>query len=114
MFLRMTSVTPSSVNVSPALSVRSATATLSGGESLITARSGRSVRSRSLELAILLVRRDRVHAADQRAAHVAFGRNHLLGLRDDLLRDCARDDHHAIAVAQQIVTGCKGDRADGD
>src|SRR5262245_14928556 len=72
--LRLTvSATPSSVTVSPALSGRSATATLSGGESRITALSWRSARSVSSELAILVVRSDRVHAADQRATHVALG-----------------------------------------
>src|SRR6516225_7434867 len=98
----MVSATPSSIMVSPALSGRSATATLSGGESRITARSRRSARSLSSELAILVVRGDRVHAADQRAAHVAFGRDDLLGLRDHFLGNPARNDHHAIAIAEQI------------
>ena len=56
--------------VSPARSGRSATATLSCGASFITD-------ARASELAILVVRLDRIHAADQRAAHVALGRRPL-------------------------------------
>src|SRR6516225_2372515 len=101
----MVSATPSSIMVSPALSGRSATATLSGGESRITARSRRSARSFSSELAIRVVCCDRIHAPDQRAAHVAFGRDNLFGFRDDFLRNSARNDHDAIAIAEQIVAG---------
>ena len=67
--------------VSPDLSGRSATATLSPGESRITARA-----PRWSELAIPVVRLDRIHAADQRAPHFAFGRDHVLGLGDDFFR----------------------------
>jgi hypothetical protein len=54
---------PSSVTASPARSGRSATATLSCGRAS----------SRSSELAVAVVGLDRIHAADQRAPHVAFG-----------------------------------------
>src|SRR4249919_998697 len=59
---------PSIRIVSPILSARSATATLSCGASFIAARAGLP----GSELAILVVGRHGVHAADECAAHVAF------------------------------------------
>ena len=55
----------------------------------VTHRTPGRLLHRPLELAVLVIRLDRVHAADQRAAHVAFGRDDLLGLRYDLLGDRA-------------------------
>src|SRR5450432_3022284 len=78
---------PSRVIVSPALSARSATATLSCGASFIAARSA-AARS---EFSILVVGGHRVHAVDERAPHVAFGGDDFLGLRYRLFRASLRD-----------------------
>src|SRR5262245_30714598 len=74
MWRRIVIGTPSSTTVSPDLSARSATATLSLGERRITTRlvAVPSLPEASSELAISVVRLDRIHAADERAAHLAF------------------------------------------
>ena len=41
----------------------------------------------------------------ERAAHLALGRDDFLGLRDDLVDERARNDHDAVAVAEQLVAG---------
>src|SRR5713101_6883387 len=64
------------------------------------------------ELAVLVVSRDRIHPVDQRAAHVAFGRNDLLGPGDDLACNRGRNDNDAVAVAENVVAGRDGDCAD--
>src|SRR4030095_5082404 len=55
------------------------------------------------ELPIAVVSLDRIHAADQRRAHLAFGRDDLLGSTDDIFDDRLWNDHHAITITEQIV-----------
>src|SRR5450432_2627455 len=100
---------PSRAIVSPALSARSATATLSCGASFIAPR---TVVARS-EFSILVVSGHRVHAADERTTHVALGGHYFLGLRYRLFGASRRNDNHAVAVAKQVITRGDGDRADG-
>src|SRR5262249_39849997 len=104
--------TSSSMTVSPAFRLRSATATLSAEESRITARSERSARFPSSELAILVVSGDGIHAVDQRATHVALGRDDLFGLRDHFFVNRVRTDDHAVAIPEQVVAAGDRDGAD--
>src|SRR5689334_16616045 len=69
---------------------------------------------RTLELAELVVGLDRVHAADQRAAHLAFGRDDRLGPRHRFLDQTPRHDDDAVAIAENVVPGRDGYLADDD
>src|SRR4029077_2132023 len=100
---------PSSATDSPALSARNATTMLSRGDSRITACS-----ARPLELAIAVISLDGVHPADERAAHFAFRGDNGLGLGDDGLGERLRNDHDAVAIAEQVVAGRDGHAADRD
>ena len=106
------SATPSSITDSPALSGRSATAMLSRGWSasppvrLRQRPCGAQRAPSASELSIAVVRLDRVHASDQRRAHLAFGCDDFFSPVEDVLDDRPRNDHHAVAIAQQIVARC--------
>src|ERR1700686_2051503 len=66
------------------------------------------------ELAERAIRLDRVHAPQERPAHVALCRNDLLGARDHFLCDRLRYDDYAVAVAEQVIAGRDGYGADRD
>src|SRR4029079_6578020 len=66
------------------------------------------------ERAAALVRGDGINAAEERRAHVALGGHHLFRARDRFRGRLARNDHHAVAVAEQIVASRNSDLADRD
>src|SRR6266404_9990506 len=65
-----------------------------------------------LKLAKRAIGLDRVHAAQQCAAHVALGGNDFFGTRDDFLHNRLRNDDHAVAIAKEVIAGRDGDGAD--
>src|SRR4029450_4094161 len=65
-----------------------------------------------LEFAIGVVRLDRIHPADERTPHLAFRRHHFFSLVYDLLDQCARNDDHTVAVAQEVIAAGDGHIAD--
>jgi hypothetical protein len=60
---------------------------------------------RALELAELVIGVDRVHAADQRTAHLTLGRYDAFGSRNRFLDQAGRHDDDAVAIAQHVVAG---------
>src|SRR5258706_10029912 len=70
---------------------------------------GTSVR---LEFSELQIRFLGVHAAEDGAAHLVFGLQHLFRFAYNLLHDPAGNDHHAVAVRQQPVSRAHRNVAD--